>query len=242
MKHQEAGLLKSSAGRGWMGVRAELRNHARGLIAERNLAVDTAISITVGGSCEAVVGRKSGKNLDECAAVKGTVWVCPAGIEQELAETSALAPQILHVYLPSKGFDCLADDSLRGADPHEYVRYANGYSDPLIAQCGFAIAKELHQETSAGRILVESIANTMAVRVIHSNVGRPPDCAKAALGSGPRCAATLSSAGGRGCRVGGEPLSRLPGVRRLSQSVPLRACVQDRDGSVAASICQRPAP
>jgi AraC family transcriptional regulator len=183
MKHQVAGLLKSSAGRGWMGVRAELRNHAPGLIAERNLAVDTAISIAVGGSCEAVVRRKSGKNLDECAAVKGTVWVCPAGIEQELTETSALAPQILHVYLPTKGFDCLADDSLRGVDPHEYVRYANGYSDPLIAQCGFAIAKELHEETSAGRILVESIANTMAVRVIHSNVGRPPDCAKA-LGSG----------------------------------------------------------
>ncbi|HWX59483.1 AraC family transcriptional regulator [Bradyrhizobium sp.] len=184
MKQQEAGLLKSSAGRGWRGVRAELRSHAPGLIVERNLAVDTTISIAVGGSSEAVVRRKSGKNLDECAAVKGTVWVCPAGIVQDLTETSALAPQILHVYVPREGFDCLADDSLRGTDPHEYVRYANGYSDPLIAQCGFAIAEELHQQSSTGRILVESIANTLAVRVVHSNIGRPPDGAKAALRSG----------------------------------------------------------
>jgi len=184
MGNQEAGLLKSSAGRGWMGLRAELRNHAPGLIAERYLTVDTTISIAVGGSSKALVRRKSGKNLDECAAVKGTVWVCPAGIVQELTETSALTPQILHVLMPRKGFDGLADDSLRGADPYEYVRYANGYSDPLIAQCGFAIAQELHQETSSGRILVESIANTIAVRVVHSNVGRPPDDAKAALGSG----------------------------------------------------------
>ena len=184
MKYQGVGLIRSSAGRGWMGVRAELRNHAPGLIAEQNLAVDTTISIAVGGSYEAVVRRKSAKNLDECAAVKGTVWVCPAGIVQELTETSAPAPQILHLYVPRKAFDCLADDSLRGTDPHEYVRYADGHSDPLIAQCGFAIAQELDKETSAGRMLVESIANTIAVRVVHSNIGRPPDGAKAALGSG----------------------------------------------------------
>src|SRR5258708_31319569 len=117
MGNQEGVLPKASGWRECMGLRAELRNHAAGLIAERNLTVDTTISIAVGGSSKALVRRKSGKNLDECAAVKGTVWVCPAGIVQHLTETSALAPQILHVLMPRTGFDGLADDRLPVADP-----------------------------------------------------------------------------------------------------------------------------
>ncbi len=183
MKYHEVGLLRSSAGRGWVGVTAELRNHAPGLITERKTGVDTELAIAVGGSTDAVITRRSGRNLDECAAARGTVWVCPAGI-QELIEASALTPQILHIWMPRKIFDDLAGDSLRGDDPYEYVRYANGYSDPLIAQCGLAIAQELHQQTSTGRILVESIANTIAARLVHSNTGRAPDGATAAARSG----------------------------------------------------------
>jgi AraC family transcriptional regulator len=184
MKYFEAGLLRSSAGRGWVGVAAELRNHASGLIADRKTAVDTELAIAVGGSPESVIRRKSGKNLDECAAAPGTVWVCPAGIQEELIEASALTSHILHVYLPKKTIEDLTDDSLRGADAFEYVRYANGYPDTLIAQCGLAIAQELHQQTSTGRILVESIANTIAARLVHSNTGRAPDGAFAAARSG----------------------------------------------------------
>lgn len=184
MKYHEAGLLRSSLGRGWVGVGAELRNHAPGLIAERKTGVDTELAIAVGGSSEAVISRRSGKNLDECAAAQGTVWICPAGIQEDLIEASTLTPQILHVWMPRKTFDDLADDSLRGVDPYEYVRYAYGYSDPLIAQCGLAIAQELHQQTSTGRILVESIANTIAARLLHANTGRAPDGAFAATRSG----------------------------------------------------------
>jgi AraC family transcriptional regulator len=184
MKYHEAGLLRSSAGRGWMGVVAELRNHGPGLVAERKTGVDTELAVAVGGSSEAVIRRRSGKNLDECAAVQGTVWVCPAGVREESIEASAMTPHILHVFMPRKAFDDLADDSLRGADPYEYVRYANGHRDPLIAQCGLAIAQELHQQSSTGRMLVESIANTIAARLVHTNTGRAPDGVVAAARSG----------------------------------------------------------
>jgi AraC family transcriptional regulator len=184
MKYQEAGLLRSSTGRGWVGIAAELRNHAAGLVADRKTSADTELAIAVGGSRESVIRRRSGKGLDECTAVQGTVWVCPAGMQEESIEASALTPQILHVWMPRKAFVALADDSLRGADPYDYVSYANGYPDPLIAQCGLAIAQELHQQTSTGRILVESIANTLAARLVHSNTGRAPDGAIAAARSG----------------------------------------------------------
>src|ERR1700722_12320082 len=167
MKYQEVGLLKSSAGRGWTGAAAELRSHASGLIVDRKTSVETELAIAVGGSPDAVIRRLCGKHVDETAAVQGTVWVCPAGIQEDLIEASALAPQILHVWIPRLVFDNLADDSLRGADPYEYVSYADGFGDPLIAQCGLAIAQELHQQTSTGRILVESIANTIAARLVH---------------------------------------------------------------------------
>jgi len=184
MKYQNGGLLKSSAGRGWVGVTAELRNHAAGLIADRKTGVDTELAIAVGGSPEAVIRRGSGKSLDECAAAQGTVWVCPAGVQEDFVEGSALTPHILHIWMARKPFNDLADDSLRGADPYEYVSYANGYADPLIAQCGLAIAQELHQQTSTGRVLVESIANTIAARLVHSNTGRAPDGAFATARSG----------------------------------------------------------
>lgn len=184
MKYHDAGLLRSSVGRGWVGVGAELRNHAPGRIAEQKTGVDTELAIAVGGSSEAVISRRSGKNLDECTASQGTVWICPSGIKEDLIESSTMTPQILHVWMARKTFDDLADDSLRGSDPYQYVRYANGYSDPLIAQCGVAIAQELHQQTSTGRMLVESIANTIAARLVHTNAGRAPDLASAAARSG----------------------------------------------------------
>lgn len=184
MKYQEVGLLKSSTGRGWTGAAAELRSHAPGLVTDRKTSIDTELAIAVGGSPDAVIRRLSGKHVDEAAAVQGTVWVCPAGIQEDLIEASAWAPQILHVWIPRLVFDNLADDSLRGADPYEYVNYADGYADPLIAQCGLAIAQELHQQTSTGKILIEAIANTVAARLIHSNTGRAPDGSFAAARSG----------------------------------------------------------
>jgi AraC family transcriptional regulator len=184
MNYQQPGLLKSSAGRGWNGLNAELRNHAPGLIVEKKVSADTELAIAVLGSSDAVVRRISGKNVDAHAPIQGTVCVCPAGVTEDIIEGTAHNPHILHLWIPRLTLDQLVHDSLRGADPHEYVRYRDGYIDPLIGQCGLAIVEELRQQTSTGKLLIESIANTIAARLVHSNVGRPFDGELAAIRSG----------------------------------------------------------
>src|ERR1700746_2584466 len=51
--HGSAGLLASSAGRGWSGLAAELRSHS-GVIAWRNPRPDTEICVDVHGGASVV--------------------------------------------------------------------------------------------------------------------------------------------------------------------------------------------
>jgi AraC family transcriptional regulator len=180
MKYREAGLLRSSAERGWVGLAAELRTHASGLILEQKASAHTELAIAVEGSAETVIRRRSGKILDECAAALGTVWLCPAGTREEFVETSALTPILLHIFMPIRAFEGQANDNGRGVDAFGSLRYERAFQDPLIVQCGLAIAQELKQETSAGRMLVEAVGNTIAARLIYRNTGRAPEDVTAA--------------------------------------------------------------
>jgi AraC family transcriptional regulator len=184
MKYREAGLQMSSAGRGWTGVTAELRIHAAGLILERKTSADMELAIAVGGPTETVIHRASGRIVDRCVAVPGTVWTCPAGTTEDFVESSALTPLILHIFMPARAFAALAEDSRRGVDALAEIGYQRGFPDPLIAACGLAIAQELHQETSAGAMLIEAIGNTIAARLIHSNTGIMPEDTATASRSG----------------------------------------------------------
>jgi AraC family transcriptional regulator len=45
------------------------------------------------------------------------------------------------------------------------------FEDPLLGEMAGAIASELQAETSAGRLLVESLANSMAARLLQKHIG-----------------------------------------------------------------------
>jgi hypothetical protein len=78
---------------------AELRNHAPGLIVDRKTSVATEIGIAVGASHNSIIRRGSGKRRDECAAVRGTVWVCPAGITEDFIEGTGRGHQARPAFL-----------------------------------------------------------------------------------------------------------------------------------------------
>jgi AraC family transcriptional regulator len=184
MKYQQAGLLSASTGRGWVGITAEVRTHAAGLILENKTSTDMELAIAVGGPTDAVIHCISGKRESRCLAVAGTVWTCPAGTREDFVESSALTPSFLHVFMPARAFESLAEDRRRGVDALAFVRYKCGFIEPLIAACGLAIAQELAQETSAGPMLVEAIGNTIAARLIHANTGRVVEDTATAARSG----------------------------------------------------------
>ena len=56
--HGSAGLLASSAGRGWSGLAAELRSHS-GVIAWRNPRPDTEICVDVHGGASVVTRQRT---------------------------------------------------------------------------------------------------------------------------------------------------------------------------------------
>jgi AraC family transcriptional regulator len=172
-KYGPAGLLASSAGRGWSGLAAELRSHGDGVIAWTNARPDTEICVDLHGS-RSVITRRRGGLFDQTVAERGTIWLSPPGLREDVIDISAPVPAILHLFLPSSQF---SPDSL-GVDLERSVlaslRYEGGFRDPLLAGIADAIAAELRSETSAGRLLAETLASTLAARLVQNHVSPSP--------------------------------------------------------------------
>jgi AraC family transcriptional regulator len=163
-----AGLLLSSADRGWSGLCAELRNHSQGIVARKSTQPDIGIGIDMRGS-GSVVTRQAGGILDQTVAERGTIWLTPAGLQQDFVDLSGPVPEILHIYLPSSHF---SPNSL-GVDLDESMvaslRYESGFQDPLVAGIASALVSELKTQTSSGRLLAETLACSLAARLVQNH-------------------------------------------------------------------------
>jgi AraC family transcriptional regulator len=168
-KYSTGGLLISSAERGWSGLSAELRSHSAGIIAWKSTQPDTEISVDMRGN-GSIVTRRAGGIFERTVAERGTIWLSPAGLQEDFVDFSDPMPEILHIYLPSSHF---SPDSL-GIDFDKSViaslRYEGGFKDPLLAGIASAIVSELKAQTSAGRLLAETLASSLAARIVQSHV------------------------------------------------------------------------
>jgi AraC family transcriptional regulator len=120
-----------------------------------------------------VITRQGGGIVDRTVAERGTIWLSPAGLQEDFIDISDRVPEILHIYLPSSHF---SPDSL-GLDLDKSViaslRYESGFQDPLLAEIAYAIASELQTQSSAGRLLVEKLASSLAARLVQNHVSSP---------------------------------------------------------------------
>jgi AraC family transcriptional regulator len=116
-----------------------------------------------------VVTRRLDGFADTTVSERGTIWLRPADVQEGLIDMSEPMPAILHLYLsPSrfapdnlgKAFDTTAIRSLR----HE-----GGFHDPLLAEIAYAILSELEHETSAGRLLAETLALSLMARLVQNH-------------------------------------------------------------------------
>jgi AraC family transcriptional regulator len=166
-KFPRAGVLATSAGRGWNGIAAELRSHPAGDLPS---IVPTQMEITLAlrGGDGAVVSRK-GAGQRQCSPVeRDAIWLCPVGVGEDEIHISAPLDEILHIYLPSDRFVALSELYGDGGIRADAIRYLAGLRDPLIRQLGYAIHEELERETSAGRMLVEAAALALTARVVQA--------------------------------------------------------------------------
>jgi AraC family transcriptional regulator len=167
--HGSAGLLASSAGRGWSGLAAELRSHS-GVVAFKKPSPHIVICVDVHGGAT-VVTRHRGGIKDRTVSERGTIWLSPAGGPDVVIEMSDPLPAILHIFLPPSQF---SPKSLgEGSEPFavESLRYESTFQDPLIAEMAYAITSELQRETSVGSMLVETLASSLAARLVQNDVG-----------------------------------------------------------------------
>jgi AraC family transcriptional regulator len=172
-KYGPAGLLISSADRGWSGLSAELRSHSDGVIAWKSAQSDTEICVDIDGN-GSVITRRGGGIFDRTVTERGTIWLSPAGLQEDFIEISDPVPRILHIYLPSSHFSANSlgidlDESVTASLPYE-----SGFQDPLLAEIAYAIVSELQNETSGGRLLAETLASSLAARLVHSHVRPSP--------------------------------------------------------------------
>jgi AraC family transcriptional regulator len=172
-RYGSAGLLLSSADRGWSGLSVQLRSHRDGVIAWRNPRPDTEICVDVSGS-RSIITRRGRGIFNRTIAERGTIWLSPAGLREDFVDISDPVPGILHIYLPSSAFS----QSSLGIDIDQSViaslRYESGFKDPLLAEIAYAIVSELRTETAAGRLLAETLASTLAARLVQNHVGPLP--------------------------------------------------------------------
>lgn len=157
-------VLLSSEGRGWRGVSAELRSHAAGERAGTVLSV-TEIACVVRGA--AVVTRQAEGVQQRIESTAGTIGLWPAGVQEDYKSIDTDIDNLLHIYLSANPFVALAKHTSRSFAATT-VRYEAGFKDPLIECIASEILAELEFETSCGDLLVEILADALAVRLLNS--------------------------------------------------------------------------
>ena len=110
---------------------------------------------------------------------QGAIWLCPVGVGEDDISISAPLEEVLHIYLPTSRFSALADFYGDGRIRADAIRYLADLRDPLIRQIGLSIRAELVQETSAGRMMVESAALALTARVVHAYSHDRPEARQA---------------------------------------------------------------
>src|SRR5262245_60538913 len=176
-------LLISSAGRGWSGLSAQLCTSSKGVIPWRTPPSEIRICVDVRGS-ESLVTRRAPGIESRIIARRGTVWLSPPGLQEGSVDLAADMMGILHIYLPlsrfSPGnFDIKFDQSAIGT-----LAYETAFEDPLLAEIGYAIASELETETSAGSLLIEGLASSLAARLVQKCIGTSRDQSVVSFASG----------------------------------------------------------
>jgi AraC family transcriptional regulator len=166
------GLLASSADRGWSDITAELRSHNSGTIVWGSPQPDVEICVDVCGNGSVVTRERYGIT-DRSISERGTIWLSPPLAGQGLINLSDPVPAVLHIYLPPNRFSPESFGEGLAPSVMTSLRYESSFRDPLVAEIAFALTSELERETSAGRLLAETLASSLAARLVQNHSGKP---------------------------------------------------------------------
>ncbi len=168
-KYTTGRLLGSSRDRGWSGLLAERWSHSEGDLGEVRPR-ETEIVVMLAG--RAHVRRRGDGRLQHHDAVPGTVWLCPAGIPEDMIRIYGEIPETVHIYLPAPPLSATALREL-DIDPGAVgLHYDGGFRDPVIEYIARAVYTEMVDSSPGGKMLAETLALALGVQILrrHSNL------------------------------------------------------------------------
>lgn len=164
-KYTTGTCLDSSREGGWRGLLAERWHHSEGDLGEV-VPRETEVIVMLSGRLR--VRRRGDGHLQQHEAVPGTVWLCPAGVREDMIHLYGEIPDSLHIYLPASALAKTASQDL-GVDPQRLqLRYAGGFRDPLIEAIGRTVAAELSNPSPVAGLLVETLSAALGVYVMRN--------------------------------------------------------------------------
>ena len=154
-KYTTGTRLGTSDGRGWSGLLAERWRHSEGDLGEVEVR-DTEIIVKLQGGLR--VRRRGDGRLQQCEAVPGTIWLCPAGVREDMIRLYGEVRESIHLFLPASPLSATALREI-DVDPDTVgLHYEGGFRDPLIEQIARAIHGEMIDPAPGGKMLVETRA------------------------------------------------------------------------------------
>lgn len=164
-KYVTGRMLQTSNDRRWSHLLAERWSHESGDLPSL-LPRDTEIAVLLRGS--SVVDREGAGMRQRTYGRRGTVWLCPAGIREDFIRVESQIHECLHIFLPGRPFE---DTMLRDMDIDPAgiaIRYEAIDHDIFIEHVADRILAELAEETSTGRLLVESLGRALSAHLVHT--------------------------------------------------------------------------
>ena len=161
--------LGTSEGLGWKGLLAERWSHSEGDCGDVEPRETEVVVMTRG---RGRVRRRGDGRVQTHDAVPGTVWLCPAGIPEDMIRVYGDVRETMHMYLPTSS---LAATLLQESDvdfDKVSLHYVAGFHDSLIEQIARSICSEMTAPGPAGSILAETLASALGVHIVrnHSNL------------------------------------------------------------------------
>ena len=140
-------------------------SHGIGELAPPVRPTETEIDVLLSG--RTLVDREGAGLRQSTLGRRGSVWISPSGFREDFVNVREPAVNCLHIFLPARPF---AESMLEELDidpARVTLRYESVAYDPFIEQIALAISQELSAETSAGRLLVESLGLSLSAYLVH---------------------------------------------------------------------------
>ena len=164
-KYTTGTCLGSSRGRGWHGLLAERWQHAEGDLGEV-LPRDTEVIVMLDGQLR--VRRRGDGKLQQHHAMPGTVWLCPAGIREDMIHLYGEIRESVHLYLPAMPLSQTALADLDVDPDRVRLRYEGGFHDPVIEAIGRTVAEELRHPSPVATLLIGTLSAALGAYILRN--------------------------------------------------------------------------